>query len=716
MHRMLEHPCMALVMMWVALAGLTAGAMAQNGLSERDRACLSCHGRPEMASMPLADRLLMVAVDPNVSGSGRETRPELYVPADALTGTVHAGVSCVSCHPDASSLPHDQVLKPASCTTCHSQEQRHFEQSVHGQALVANDPDAPTCSSCHGAHDILPVDNRQSLTHPLNAVNVCADCHRHHKTKNTNGTDPEAHVNAYLESVHGRAVTRGGMVIAATCDDCHGHHDIHASNDPTSLVFRANVPDTCGQCHLGVQETYATSIHGKMLAQGNPDAPVCTDCHTGHEITLASIPESDLDIVAECGACHDSKGPATGTASFYETYRRSYHGQVAALGSSRAATCADCHGAHDILSMAEPGSKLFGDNLIDTCRECHPKANARFAQFDPHANFRDRDRNPVMFGVWWYFIIVMSAAFGFWGLHSVMWLGRSFMYERTHAAPHAQVKSTTHIRRFTRTNRVNHALVIVTFFGLTLTGMPLLFASQPWAERMINMFGGVHLAGILHRVFAVMLIINFVLHFISLFRSFRNRSGSWIQWLFGPTSMMPRKRDITDTLAVFRWFLRGGKKPTFDRWTYWEKFDYWAEIGGSMIIGGSGLLLWFPQFFSEYLFMPGWAYNVATIVHGFEALLAVGFIFTVHFFNAHLRPEKFPLDDVMFTGSLPEEEFRHERGAEFERLEQSGRLERLKVEEPAPWQRRTALLMGWVAQIIGAIIVILIILAALRWT
>jgi cytochrome b subunit of formate dehydrogenase len=660
----------------------------------------------------------MVAVDPATPGPDAATRPGIYVPQDALAGTVHAGVSCVSCHPTAAKLPHAQVLPPAECGTCHSAAQQLFLDSSHGDALASGDPTAPTCSTCHGAHEILPVDDRQSKMHPLNAVAICADCHAQHTTMTTNGVDSAVHIQHYLESVHGRALTQGGLILAATCDDCHGYHHVLPSNDPASMVHRSNVPATCGTCHLGVQEIYATSIHGQLLEEGDPNAPVCTDCHTGHEITLATVPEADLAIVAECGECHDQPGPGNSKASFYDTYRQSYHGQVTTLGSARAATCADCHGAHDILPMADPDSRLYGENLIETCRECHPRANARFAMFDPHANFRDRERNPAMYAVWWYFIIVMSGAFGFFGLHSVIWLGRSFIYERKHGRAHAHTTTSTkpRIRRFTTMNRVNHALVIITFFGLTLTGMPLLFASQPWAAGMIAMFGGVHLAGVLHRVFAIMLIINFILHFISLYRSFKNRSGTAKDWLFGPTSMMPRWRDLRDIMAVLKWLFAGGKKPTFDRWTYWEKFDYWAEIGGSMIIGGSGLLLWFPQFFSQYLFMPGWMYNVATIVHGFEALLAVGFIFTVHFFNAHLRPEKFPLDDVMFTGSMPEEEFVHERGAEQERLVAEGRLDELKVDPPAPWQRQVALIMGWLAQIIGIIIVVLIILAALRWT
>jgi cytochrome b subunit of formate dehydrogenase len=176
--------------------------------------------------------------------------------------------------------------------------------------------------------------------------------------------------------------------------------------------------------------------------------------------------------------------------------------------------------------------------------------------------------------------------------------------------------------------------------------------------------------------------------------------------------MLPRKKDFADCIGMWKWFFVGGKKPKFDRWTYWEKFDYVAEVGGSFIIGVTGLMLWFPTFFSR--FMPGWVFNVATIVHGDEALLALGFIFTIHFFNAHLRLEKFPVDDVMFTGRLPEEEFKEERGAEYERLEASGELEKLRVPPPKTWYRPLAVIAGLTAMAIGTTLVVLIILAGLE--
>ena len=151
----------------------------------------------------------------------------------------------------------------------------------------------------------------------------------------------------------------------------------------------------------------------------------------------------------------------------------------------------------------------------------------------------------------------------------------------------------------------------------------------------------------------------------------------------GPYTMLPRWKDFQDCAVMWRWFFKGGPKPRFDRWTYCEKFVYVAEVGGSGINGLSGLLLWFPEFFA--LFLPGWVFNVALLVHGEEALLAVGFIFTIHFFNGHLRPEKFPMDTVIFTGRVTEREMQHERPDEYDRLVREGALERVRVDPPPRW-------------------------------
>ena len=156
---------------------------------------------------------------------------------------------------------------------------------------------------------------------------------------------------------------------------------------------------------------------------------------------------------------------------------------------------------------------------------------------------------------------------------------------------------------------------------------------------------------------------------------------------------------------------RHGPKPRFDHFTYWEKFDYWAVFWGMFIIGGSGLLLWFPWFFSRLL--PGWIFNVALLIHGEEALLAVAFIFTIHFFNGHLRPDKFPMDTVVFTGSLTEDELKEERPDAYDRWAKDGTLDALEV---APPSRRTVLrgrIVGTIGLVLGLSIFALILYAVI---
>ncbi|VAX40309.1 hypothetical protein MNBD_PLANCTO03-1512, partial [hydrothermal vent metagenome] len=388
-------------------------------------------------------------------------------------------------------------------------------------------------------------------------------------------------------------------------------------------------------------------------------------------------------------------------------------GQVSTLGSTRAARCSDCHGSHDILPLDNPDSMVSEQNLITTCSQagCHPGANANFVKFDPHADYRDRKNYPVLFGVWWYFIIVMSSVFTFFGLHTLLWFLRSMIHRIRHGPPPKHTHATTAIRRFTALNRINHALVVITFFGLTATGIPLVFSHQEWAGVLAGFFGGIETAGLWHRVFATMLIVNFVLHFIGLARAFRRRTCSWHHWLFGPGSLVPRWKDITDCVGMFKWFAGLGRLPRFDKWTYWEKFDYWAEVFGSMIIGGTGLFLWFPEIASKIV--PGWAFNVAMVVHGYEALLAIGFIFTIHFFNAHVRPGTFPVDEVMFTGSVPEEELKEQRPEEYRRLIESGQLDALRVPAPARERHPLFVLVAVVSVGIGVTLLALIILGGL---
>ena len=248
--------------------------------------------------------------------------------------------------------------------------------------------------------------------------------------------------------------------------------------------------------------------------------------------------------------------------------------------------------------------------------------------------------------------------------------------------------------RFDAFDRILHVALMISFLGLAFSGMPMLFADRPWASRMVGLIGGYAGSGLLHRVMAASMIITFVVHLLRIVR----RAGSGQRGLlWGPNSLVPQPRDLVEMLQHFRWFVGRGPRPRFDRFTYWEKFDYWAVFWGMGIIGFSGLMLWFPAPFSKLL--PGWTFNVAQIVHGEEAVLAMVFIFTVHFFNGHLRPRKFPMDPVIFTGRVDLEEIRHERPAEYARILAEGTVE---AERPAPrWVAVGGRVVGGLAVVAG---------------
>lgn len=678
-----------------------------------NRRCLICHGQSDIATQNLADRLSRLDIEsPTGSAAAppaadQGPRPALYVTSETLSSSPHAKLSCLDCHPDAKKMPHGQKLEKATCDSrCHPKNNADFMAGSHGAALARHDPQAPTCVSCHGGHDIRPKSDPLSRTYPLNIARICGDCHKRHLTTPA-GLNSSEQVAGYMDSVHGKALERG-LIVSATCADCHGNHTVLPVKDPRSAINRTNIAGTCGRCHVGIPEVYRSSIHGQEMARGNKAAPVCSDCHTAHNITRTDTPAFKLAIVTECGECHDK--PARGRrASLYETYRESYHGQVNRLGATLAARCSDCHGAHDIRRVEDPQSRLSPAHRLETCRHCHQEAAAGFEKFEVHADPQDAKRFPVLNFVWWAFVYIMLFSFGFFGLHCLLWFIRQTVERIRRGPPPNFDHDTKAIKRFTRVQRLNHAFMFVSFFGLALTGLPLLYSDKAWGQALCGIMGGPGACGIIHRICAVILLGNLLVHFVGVFRSFRKNPLRVM--LTGPTTLLPRWQDAVDCAGMFRWFLVGGAKPTFDHWTYFEKFDYFAATYGSLVIGLSGLLLWFPVFFSKFL--PGSLFNVASMVHGHEALLAVGYIFTIHFFNAHLRIEKFPVDDVIFTGRVSEEEFKHDRGQEYARLIATGELEALRTKPSSRWFRKLAIVIGIVAMTVGTVLVVMIILASL---
>ena len=391
-----------------------------------------------------------------------------------------------------------------------------------------------------------------------------------------------------------------------------------------------------------------------------------------------------------------------------DSYFETYHGKVSKLGYTNAAKCYDCHGAHDVLPTWDPRSHLSRQNIVKTCAKCHSGSHRQFAGYLTHATHHDRRKYPILFYTFWFMTLLLVGTLSVSGIHTALWLPRSFQMMKQHKRQKQESVGKEYLR-FDSLPRRLHILVIISFIGLALTGMTLKFSYLGWAQWLSHVLGGFESAGYIHRICALITFLYFGIHLIDMIRNKARQNKSWKEFLFGPNSMIPNKNDFREFIGTFKWFLGLGPRPEYGRWTYWEKFDYFAVFWGVCIIGSTGLMLWFPEFFTHIF--PGWFINVATVIHSDEALLAVGFIFTVHFFNTHFRPDKFPMDTVIFTGRVPFEEFKKDRPREYQEMLESGELEKHLVEPLPPIVVRGVKIFGFIALSLGLILVLLILYA-----
>ena len=345
--------------------------------------------------------------------------------------SVHGALemACTACHTDLEGveMPHEAKLKKVDCSSCHEDQVHAYDVSIHASARRKDTGSvAATCVDCHGTHDMRARTDSASTTYPLNLPTTCAKCHGNADII-TKGHIAAGNVAAqFVDSIHGRALSKSGLLVSANCTSCHSAHDIRQKSDPQSKVFRTNIPATCATCHEGIQAQFDRGSHGKALAGGNTKAPVCIDCHSAHQIQRADVATWRLDTVNECGTCHADK---------IKTYRDTFHGQVTSLGFVRVAKCADCHGAHEVHPKSDARSMVAPGKVVETCRTCHADATDAFAEYDPHADRDDYRRNPELFIASRFMHWLLIGVFGFFGLHALLWLPRSAAERRRHHTP-----------------------------------------------------------------------------------------------------------------------------------------------------------------------------------------------------------------------------------------------------------------------------------------
>ncbi len=373
---------------------------------------------PALADDP-NETCLMCHTDASAKGAGGKS---IAVDPAVFAKSVHGEMQfrCTDCHTDVSTdqLPHPEKLAPADCKSCHEDAVRQFTTTAHGKAREQGRPLAATCRDCHGAHDIRRSKDPESKTAFANIEATCGACHgddRFVEKAHLPGGNVQA---KYHDSIHNRLLEGGSVYSSAapTCTSCHGAHDIQPKSEPDSRVARAHIPETCGSCHQRARTVFEQGKHGTMLQAGNVAAPVCSDCHGAHTIQRASTPGWQTAVVGACGNCHED---------LITSYRHTYHGKVTTMGFSGVATCASCHGAHDVRPASDPLSKVSAANRLDTCRTCHPKAGPRLVSWDPHPRPKDKDHNAILYWTNLFMEVLLVGVFLFFGLHTVLWAYRA---------------------------------------------------------------------------------------------------------------------------------------------------------------------------------------------------------------------------------------------------------------------------------------------------
>jgi len=595
----------------------------------------------------------------------------------AFASPAHPETKCAECHTNIGvdhkdALPAELKMEPdAICAQCHGMAAKQLPKSVHSDH---------TCKKCHGpAHKIDVATSDDAKMSALGQLKNCGKCH-------------DEVVQNYKDSVHGKGLLLSGLTQASpSCSDCHGTHNIQKHDAEKARTGHLKSPETCGACHTEVLKHWQDeSAHGIAWKEGR-NGPVCVDCHMDeHGVNDPTSAAMRKHVPGDCGNCHKE---------LMESFRDSFHGKATELGWSSVAMCSDCHTPHQSLAASDPRSSINPAHLKETCGRCHEKEvqTAGFMTFDPHVNPKDPKTLPQLRWTYYFMTGLLLGVFAFFGLHLLLWLQRGLVGKLRGEFKSGHGGAGPYVKRFSRGQIWIHISIVVSFLLLSITGLPLKFAAAPWAETMIKYLGGAQSAGILHRIGAIITFGYFAVHLVNLGYQmfFKGQKG----FLWGWRSMVPQLTDVRDFIANMKYFLYLGPKPKFDRFTYWEKFDYLAVFWGVAMIGFSGLMLWFPEFFAKVV--PGWVLNAAYIIHSDEALLATGFIFLFHFFHTHLRPEAFPMDPVIFTGSMPLERFKEERPLEYQRMVANGTLEQHLVPAPESANLTTGYVFGTIAVIVG---------------
>ena len=575
-----------------------------------------------------------------------------------------ATLDCQGCHAPGKTLPYLAGSK------FHTAPHDAYDRSFHARA-VQNGTKAATCKDCHTKNGdlstILPASNPNSTINRSTIAETCGKCHGDKSVMQGSGISNRP-VLSYRESVHAKAIARGNTS-AAVCTDCHNSHDVQPASNPQSSIAKVNIAATCGKCHQGESGEFVQSVHGQAVARGVSRSPVCTDCHGIHNIEppieRTTATASTAIATESCAKCHEGVtltqefGVAGGRVS---SYKDSYHGLASRLGSKVVANCASCHGVHNILPSSDPKSTINAAHLMQTCGQCHIGANENFAKGKIHlasaliSGTASSDKG--LLGttiVRWIYLPLIFLVIGGMVLHNAL-IWRRKLAEKRRAEQRTIV-------RLTSKQRIQHWLLLSSFILLVLSGFALQYPDS-WLAWLLG--SSEYFRRIVHRMAAVVMLVTGAYHLVYLAATSEGRK--WV------SDMAPRMKDVRDVAQNFGYYLGvRSSKPRLARFGYAEKAEYWAVVWGTIVMGLTGLMIWFK--IGIFGFLPRWWIDVALAIHFYEAVLATLAIIVWHFYQVIFDPDVYPVNLAFLDGRVSEELYREEHELDFERMKEAERLE-----------------------------------------
>ncbi len=666
---------------------------------------------------------------------------------EAYEASVHGKLACVECHTDITETPHDSKLAAVQCASCHKADDVAAKHAFHPRLALAPVPEGKdtSCTACHGTHETLGVKHADFPFTPVRQVATCGACHEQETAdyrnsahvfratagervtpdclechqENVTSANPNLpasslkiaqaklceschvgnaevagktqlgakFVSSFDQSVHGAALA-GGNADAASCVDCHGAHAMNKAAVSDAKVSRLHLTETCAKCHAQQADDYTSSVHATALAKGNRDSADCTSCHGEHDIRkhtdpTARVHKSNLaqQVCAECHASVRLSERYGLSSETFNTFSDSYHGLAVRGGAVEVVNCASCHGDHAIKSQFDPTSTVHKDNLYKTCGECHPGANTRFAMGQVHASEKDRAASPWLYWISNIYVVLIVVVVGGMAVHNLLDFlkktRRKLAIQKgeiveEHVAHRLYLRMTLH-------ERLQHGVLVVSFVLLVVTGFMLRYPEAWWVVGIRQLSDSAfELRSLVHRIAGVVMVL----------------SGVWHLWYLAFTAngrklfkdLLPQWRDVTDPWHVLKYNLGlSATKPAFDRFCYIEKAEYWAMAWGTILMALTGAILWFDNTSMGYITKLG--FDIARIVHFYEAILATLAIIVWHFYFVIFNPEVYPMNLAWLTGRMSEQEMLEEHPlqlAEIKAAEAAQAEKAAKEETPKP--------------------------------